>query len=143
GTLALRGKWSGAVAGHPGLTAYTPATWCQEKTLFPGRGISYPGRQSAAGRRENVRGAFAARRGLRLAGESILLGDDVMTTGATAGEAARPCGRRGRPGPPWPCWPGRSSRRPGRPPASRGGPESARRERGPLPRRPARRAAVS
>jgi len=42
--------------------------------------------QTSAGRRENVRGAFAASR--PLAGRTVLLVDDVMTTGATASEAA-------------------------------------------------------
>ena len=36
-----------------------------------------------------MRGAFAVRRGVRVGGRCILLVDDVMTTGATAGEAAR------------------------------------------------------
>jgi ComF family protein len=45
------------------------------------------GMPSAAARRENVRGAFRARR--RLDGLRLLLVDDVMTTGATADEAAR------------------------------------------------------
>jgi ComF family protein len=45
--------------------------------------------QSPAGRRDNVRGAFRARTRARLKGRSILLVDDVMTTGATASEAAR------------------------------------------------------
>jgi ComF family protein len=43
-------------------------------------------------RRENVRGCFTARRGdeaARLAGRTILLVDDVLTSGATADEAAR------------------------------------------------------
>lgn len=40
-------------------------------------------------RRANVAGAFAARRRVRLAGLSILLVDDVMTTGSTADAAAR------------------------------------------------------
>jgi ComF family protein len=44
--------------------------------------------QTPAGRRENVRGAFAAARTPRLAGKTVLLIDDVMTTGATASEAA-------------------------------------------------------
>ncbi len=44
--------------------------------------------QTLAGRRENVRGAFAATKVL-VAGKTVLLVDDVMTTGATASEAAR------------------------------------------------------
>jgi ComF family protein len=44
---------------------------------------------SAAQRRENLRGAFAASRRAQLAGKSVLLIDDVLTTGTTAGEAAR------------------------------------------------------
>jgi ComF family protein len=45
--------------------------------------------QTPAGRRENVRGAFAARAGDRLKGKTVLLVDDVMTTGSTCSEAAR------------------------------------------------------
>jgi ComF family protein len=45
--------------------------------------------QTPTGRRENVRGAFRARRRARARGQAILLVDDVMTTGATANEAAR------------------------------------------------------
>jgi ComF family protein len=44
---------------------------------------------SAAARRENVRGAFRVRRGASLSGRSVLLVDDVMTTGSTVREAAR------------------------------------------------------
>jgi ComF family protein len=44
--------------------------------------------QSAAGRRDNVKGAFRARSSGELRGRSILLVDDVMTTGSTANEAA-------------------------------------------------------
>jgi ComF family protein len=40
-------------------------------------------------RRTNVRGAFRAARRARLAGLTILLVDDVLTTGSTASEAAR------------------------------------------------------
>lgn len=40
-------------------------------------------------RRANVRGAFRAGRGARLAGATVLLVDDVLTTGSTASEAAR------------------------------------------------------
>jgi ComF family protein len=44
--------------------------------------------QSFAGRRENVRGAFDARGGAGLRGKTVLLVDDVLTTGATDSEAA-------------------------------------------------------
>lgn len=44
---------------------------------------------SATARRENMKGAFRVRPGARLAGRAVLLVDDVMTTGATAEEAAR------------------------------------------------------
>jgi ComF family protein len=45
--------------------------------------------QSPAARKVNVRGAFRARPGAPLKGRSVLLVDDVMTTGATASEASR------------------------------------------------------
>jgi ComF family protein len=44
---------------------------------------------SAAMRREIVRGAFAARPLPALKGKTVLLVDDVMTTGSTASEAAK------------------------------------------------------
>jgi ComF family protein len=44
---------------------------------------------SQADRRNNLRGAFRVREGARLAGATVLLVDDVMTTGSTASEAAR------------------------------------------------------
>jgi ComF family protein len=53
--------------------------------------------QSPAERKLNVRGAFQARKVAPLLGKSILLIDDVMTTGATANEASRAlraCGAR-------------------------------------------------
>lgn len=46
-------------------------------------------------RRRNVRGVFAAARRARTAGRRVLLVDDVMTTGATLGEAARTLGDAG------------------------------------------------
>lgn len=45
-------------------------------------------RQSAAERRANIRGAFRARMSPAVAGRTVLLVDDVMTTGSTATEAA-------------------------------------------------------
>lgn len=50
---------------------------------------------SRAERFTNVRGVFAASRGYALAGTTILLIDDTMTTGATASEAARMLKRAG------------------------------------------------
>ncbi len=40
-------------------------------------------------RQENVKGAFRVGRGARLRGRTVLLVDDVLTTGSTASEAAR------------------------------------------------------
>lgn len=45
--------------------------------------------QTPSGRKANVRGAFRARSGEYVKGRSILLVDDVMTTGATVGEASK------------------------------------------------------
>jgi ComF family protein len=45
--------------------------------------------QTATFRRENVRHAFAARSRLELRGKTVLLVDDVLTTGSTASEASR------------------------------------------------------
>jgi ComF family protein len=44
--------------------------------------------QTAADRRHNVRGAFRTRSAIPLKGKSVLLVDDVLTTGSTASEAA-------------------------------------------------------
>jgi ComF family protein len=49
----------------------------------------------AAARRRNVRDAFAVRRAEPIAGRHIVLVDDVLTTGATAGECARTLYRAG------------------------------------------------
>jgi len=46
-------------------------------------------------RRENVRGAFVAMEPQKLAGATVLLVDDVMTTGTTAAECARVLRRAG------------------------------------------------
>ena len=45
--------------------------------------------QSPTGRRANIRGAFSARASPHLRGQTVLLVDDVLTTGSTCSEAAR------------------------------------------------------
>jgi ComF family protein len=50
---------------------------------------------SAEERRRNVRGVFAAPRPARVAGQRVLLVDDVLTTGATADACARALMRAG------------------------------------------------
>jgi predicted amidophosphoribosyltransferase len=45
--------------------------------------------ESATARRENVKHAFEAGSGFDMAGKTVLIVDDVMTTGATVNEAAR------------------------------------------------------
>ncbi len=44
---------------------------------------------SRTARLENIKGAFRVRSGARLLGQTVLLVDDVLTTGSTASEAAR------------------------------------------------------
>jgi ComF family protein len=64
--LPCRTRWLRRLRNTPSQTAQTPAQ-----------------------RRDNVRGAFSVPRGTRLAGERVLLVDDVLTTGSTCAEAAR------------------------------------------------------
>jgi predicted amidophosphoribosyltransferase len=62
---------------------------CRPRWLHRIRNTPQQTRQAPSARSENVRGAFATRRGRQLAGHTVLLVDDVMTTGSTASEAAR------------------------------------------------------
>ncbi|MBA4187425.1 MAG: hypothetical protein C0467_05335 [Planctomycetaceae bacterium] len=53
------------------------------------RNTPQQGQPTASARQENVKGAFGVSRRARFVGETVLLVDDVMTTGSTASEAAR------------------------------------------------------
>jgi ComF family protein len=62
---------------------------CRPGWLRRVRHTPFQTQQTVSGRRENVRGAFVASGGVGLCGRAVLLVDDVMTTGATAAEAAK------------------------------------------------------
>jgi ComF family protein len=70
-----------SLAGKMGLP-------CQLRGLRRIRHTPFQTRQTLAGRRDNVRGAFRANPRVKLSGRHVLLVDDVMTTGATLHEAA-------------------------------------------------------
>jgi ComF family protein len=61
------------------------------RTRWSGSQLGLP----LAARRENVRDAFQVKKNVRLDGQTILLIDDVMTTGSTVREASRPLRRAG------------------------------------------------
>lgn len=69
--------------------------WPLRRWLWRTRDTPRQSRLSRAGRRLNVRGAFAASRRASLGGRTVLLVDDVMTTGATVREAARVLAKAG------------------------------------------------
>jgi ComF family protein len=78
---------AGALAERLGLS-YRPA--CLRRVRYTPKQTA----QSAAARLENVRGAFRAR-GAEIVGQTVLLVDDVMTTGSTERGSPRPAsGRR-------------------------------------------------
>jgi predicted amidophosphoribosyltransferase len=62
---------------------------CRPRWLRRVRHTPRQTQQPPSARADNVRGAFRARRGAPLAGTTVLLVDDVLTTGSTASEAAR------------------------------------------------------
>jgi ComF family protein len=62
---------------------------CQRRWLRRVRATPYQTRQTPAGRRQNVHGAFEARARSRLQDKTALLVDDVLTTGSTCSDAAR------------------------------------------------------
>ena len=62
---------------------------CQPRWLRRVRPTPFQSRQSAADRRQNLREAFQSPSRTLLPGRTVLLVDDVLTSGATASEAAR------------------------------------------------------
>jgi ComF family protein len=61
---------------------------CRPRWLWRTKHTPSQGRQSATARRENVRGAFKAATRPDLRSKTVLLVDDVLTTGSTCSEAA-------------------------------------------------------
>jgi len=62
---------------------------CQTNWLRRTRPVVQHEQPSARARWDNIRGAFATTRHASLAGATVLLTDDVMTTGSTLSEAAK------------------------------------------------------
>src|SRR5262249_12622444 len=73
---------AGALAGRLRLP-------CRPRSLVRVRNPPRQALQTASLRQANVRDAFRAHAGHGLAGQSVLLVDDILTTGNTASEAAR------------------------------------------------------
>ncbi len=69
--------------------ATCPDALCRRVDTVPQAGLS------AAARRRNVRDAFAVQRRAAVAGRTVVLVDDVLTTGATALACARRLGEAG------------------------------------------------
>jgi ComF family protein len=73
---------AGALAARLGLV-------CETGSLRRIRYTRPQTNQSATARRENMRGAFRSSGGVAVRGRTVLLIDDVLTTGSTVSEAAR------------------------------------------------------
>jgi len=72
--------------------------WCRRvdrRALLRTRPTAYQTGIPASRRRQNVRGAFRVRRGAGLEGRTVLLVDDVMTSGTTVAECTRVLKRAG------------------------------------------------
>jgi len=62
---------------------------CERMLVKTRNNTAQSGAKSAAERLENVKDVYALHKGASVAGRRILLVDDILTTGATAGECAR------------------------------------------------------
>jgi ComF family protein len=84
-------RWRGFNQALPLARAIGRASQCPVDPFVLARHRSTPPQVGlgADDRRRNVRGAFAVRHRERIRGRTVLLVDDVMTTGATAHECAR------------------------------------------------------
>jgi ComF family protein len=82
------------MAGELGR-AVPAAPRVDRRTLVRTRPTAHQTGIPAPRRRRNVRGAFRVRRGTDLDGETVLLVDDVMTSGSTVAECARVLKRAG------------------------------------------------
>jgi ComF family protein len=89
----VRGYNQSAAVAH--TVARTLGLPCRPGLLRRGRHTASQRKMTAAARRDNVRDAFTLGIGARVRGTHVLLVDDVMTTGATASEAARALKRGG------------------------------------------------
>ena len=92
--LVARHKFSGGDGRSPRRLASTPqATKLLRRCRHTPPQFSLPPSE----RKANVRGAFAIRLGYHLEQASVLLVDDILTTGSTCSEAARALKRAGLP----------------------------------------------
>ena len=90
----IRRRYNQAALLARGLARLTPAKFDPD-ILMRTRRTDSQGKHNARARAENVRGAFALRKGADVTGRHIVLIDDVLTTGATLESCARSLKRAG------------------------------------------------